>query len=1080
MAEPTSRLLTNTANYRDKLYARNLYTPDVEYPESNETTITKTVNAINTIIGGLTPFKSYNLENTVYGRIIANKTPLSTIGLAMLGKQLALNSMSNLVQKNFPIINPSNLFDQNSDTKLFTKKIDYNITPKSNGSTFNNFLNAVIYSYPNQDNPFSEKSTNDDYIKNTGSGQLKSLYTAINRNIYKPNNNSENSAFYQYADKTKMVIYTRTSLINIGSKVYFDYNNTKFNPYYPIPLFSNTINAIQKANQEMIGDSIDPIYKTIREYAPNIDFIIDNFGTQTSNRTIKESGLLGLNSDSSMNGWIDKNSEFNGDILTNRVVWGRDGTIAETKEYLAPLQGLSKEVSSKINISQDLPSNFNIRDGLLEYTRNLINSTEGRIGDITRKAFTSGGQLVGFNGSALWKAPSTALPAFSGKTGIRQHSVLDPYNRFAKAIRFDGNKVYGGNKDSVIYNTVMPRIHPTLKDDGTINNKNLMLSLENLAVRVISKDGVGIIDDEYGSQIPVCEVGPFNGRIMWFPPYALEVQETANAKYEPTVMVGRNEPMYNYQNSERTAVLNFTLLIDYPPQVRGFNNQKEMAEFFEFGGVTKSDPQYVDNLQLKINLLQLQIDEITESGKIIIPETKPPRTFNIYYPNDIPRPNDNLQIIIDTMYSGGYEILDNVISTSYDSGHYGYNSHVYYINGLSEYSDMGKTYYEFLTPPTFSQYTATGLTDQFGNESEFNTALKDMFDIEDTRKYYDVIITGSASKLYYDPKQEPTYNQKLGQRRADAAKVLVEKRLQTLYKKSAQELGITIKATQSIGSSQSGDAGAAAAAIPYSTTKQERSAEIKIIRNSTPFEPQKSKTTIEEQTEIDILRAQIEIMRSKIDDAKTMLNRGCIMNERREDDTAILHGFKSTIDNYYAPIFHSQTPEDFHKRLTFLQQCTRQGSAKRYSASVDDNGILRAKNSVFGRQPICILRIGDFYYTKVIIESINFDYSETTWDTNPEGFGMQPMICKVTLNMKVIGGQSLKGPIDALQNAVSFNYYANSNFTDKGLYKLPSRMSDNQESYINGVLTSEQNALTKVYDDRQAAAKAINSLFKIP
>ena len=73
---------------------------------------------------------------------------------------------------------------------------------------------------------------------------------------------------------------------------------------------------------------------------------------------------------------------------------------------------------------------------------------------------------------------------------------------------------------------------------------------------------------------------------------------------------------------------------------------------------------------------------------------------------------------------------------------------------------------------------------------------------------------------------------------------------------------------------------------------------------------------------------------------------------------------------------------------------------------------------------------------------------------------MQPMIAKVTLQLKVLGGQSLKGPIDALQNAVTFNYYANSNYTNAGLYFRPSAEADNQESYINGILSTEKQKMT--------------------
>ena len=49
---------------------------------------------------------------------------------------------------------------------------------------------------------------------------------------------------------------------------------------------------------------------------------------------------------------------------------------------------------------------------------------------------------------------------------------------------------------------------------------------------------------------------------------------------------------------------------------------------------------------------------------------------------------------------------------------------------------------------------------------------------------------------------------------------------------------------------------------------------------------------------------------------------------------------------------------------------------------------------------------------------------------NPSGIGVQPMVANVTMSINIIGGQSLQGPINRLQNAVSFNYYANTEMYD--------------------------------------------------
>ena len=149
---------------------------------------------------------------------------------------------------------------------------------------------------------------------------------------------------------------------------------------------------------------------------------------------------------------------------------------------------------------------------------------------------------------------------------------------------------------------------------------------------------------------------------------------------------------------------------------------------------------------------------------------------------------------------------------------------------------------------------------------------------------------------------------------------------------------------------------------------------------------------------------------------------------------------------YFSPAFHSITPEGFNARLSFLHQCTRQGhtissSEQKGDKAKNGNFYKSAGNLSFGRPPVCVLRIGDFYNTKIIIENIqiNYDNNGTQWDMNTEGIGMQPLFAQVTLSFKFLGGSDLSAPISRLQNAVSFNYYANQsvydNRADVGYYE---------------------------------------------
>ena len=150
----------------------------------------------------------------------------------------------------------------------------------------------------------------------------------------------------------------------------------------------------------------------------------------------------------------------------------------------------------------------------------------------------------------------------------------------------------------------------------------------------------------------------------------------------------------------------------------------------------------------------------------------------------------------------------------------------------------------------------------------------------------------------------------------------------------------------------------------------------------------------------------------------------------KEDDPIIWKKIKDKI-KYFDPAFHSMSPEGFNARLTFLQQCTRQGHTLEQRNS-SDNYTQTANNLAFGRMPVCILRLGDFIYSRIIINTMSISYGDggIQWDLNPEGAGVQPMMAKISMGITILGGQSLEGPVSRLQNAVTFNYYANAGVYD--------------------------------------------------
>ena len=156
----------------------------------------------------------------------------------------------------------------------------------------------------------------------------------------------------------------------------------------------------------------------------------------------------------------------------------------------------------------------------------------------------------------------------------------------------------------------------------------------------------------------------------------------------------------------------------------------------------------------------------------------------------------------------------------------------------------------------------------------------------------------------------------------------------------------------------------------------------------------------------------------------------CYYFKKLEEDSPL--AFKSLKEKlkYFHPGFHSTTPEGLNSRLTFMLQCIRPGDTIPIKGIADDAD-LNARNTTFGPPPVCVLRIGDFYHSKVIIRDVNITYDDSPWDLNPEGIGVQPMIANVTCQIAFIGGQGLSKPIERLQNALSSNFFANTEMYDE-------------------------------------------------
>jgi hypothetical protein len=554
--------------------------------------------------------------------------------------------------------------------------------------------------------------------------------------------------------------------------------------------------------------------------------------------------------------------------------------------------------------------NFNEKT-LLYKTQQLVDNNQDSVYiNQTKKFFKDKKQnrLIS-RGNAI--SESLLIDAEANGNYCRVWTVNDRYN-YRNAIRNTGlftspkgNKGFSTtsiNKSlSVLTDAGQPKYYPTL-EDSTSTKKKFMLSIENLAWADNLAD------------LPVSEIGPGDkltrnkGRIMWFPPYGLSFDENTSANWNKTDFIGRNEPVYTYNNVTRTGSLSFKIVVDHPRVINGYRGKSNnLIERFLAGCVAPDD--FLNALDNTVS--QGDKDEILKK-----------------------------------LNKKKNQKVDNSSETFANSAlvNYGCPSDDFLCNASDKVDKSGLT---------------TII-------SKINEKLKELVDTDNPS--IKITVDGYSGK---EEKREGVLN--LSQKTKEAKKDANEAYVEITYQNDSE----SAKSAQAKEEEQKNAAG---------TYDPE---DIKLIDS----------ILIDESAYFDFI------------------------------DENYPNYFKTISEKikYFNPTFHSITPEGLNSRLTFLNQCLRQGP------SVNDSGVIRPQNLSFGRPPICILRVGDFYYTKVAIQSLSINYdsgSGIQYDLNPEGIGVQPMIATVQMSIDIIGGQSLKGPINRLQNAVSFNYYANTEIYD--------------------------------------------------
>lgn len=630
---------------------------------------------------------------------------------------------------------------------------------------------------------------------------------------------------------------------------------------------------------------------------------------------------------------------------------------------------------------------------------------------------------------------------FSEDGGMKSPGELQ--ETLGKDLRPNGGKHF--DKYSVLMDNGFVRISPSL-DDVMENSgtpiQNYMFSIENLAY----KDANKTLTKE--------QLGPNGGRIMWFPPYNLKFSENVNVNWNPNNFIGRGEQIYTYTNTERSGTLDFTLLIDHPSMLnkwRGTSSEVDDKEKREqeilrfFAGCSEFGP----------DITPLNTEVESEKDKALVKtdnrNTEPVYqmkdiAFVVFFPNDfscndikdIDSAIEKLQlyeygsgndVFTERDKSFQKEILLNKNNTNTNSG--------LLLNKFSKDSEAEK----IIRKTIFN-----------GNEEIEIRSFKDLLAIKDeiiggkifgrpkeTIKLHSITTQGFASDHGYH-----TNNMALCERRRNFIERVIREKCGVNQTETpfgpVKGREIKVNNIDGRGDVNQVDAKVARAALavfhlmwkddvttintPNDGTTSVNGADL------TPLElvgdrkasSDVSTTTITEKPREGVYSHDNEYLYfSKLSDESYMVHRYIVDKVR-----------------YFDPAFHSITPEGFNSRLTFLHQCTRQGPTTSVNTGqVDEKSkayLRYAGNLSFGRAPYCILRIGDFFNTKICIESLSIQYDNgggVQWDINPEGAGVQPMYANISITFKFLGGQDIAKPIEKLQNAITSNYYANASVYDK-------------------------------------------------
>jgi hypothetical protein len=659
-----------------------------------------------------------------------------------------------------------------------------------------------------------------------------------------------------------------------------------------------------------------------------------------------------------------------------------------------------------------------------------------------------------------------------------------PYLQFNDLQKTDGMTTEGRKFSySVMDKTYNLNIAPNRRNGGqdstnligTGNNayaKKYMFSIENLAWRT-SKMFEDLAD---------CEKGPNGGRVMWFPPYGLSVSESVSAGWNTSEFLGRPEPIYTYKSTSRSGTLTWKIIVDHPSVLNLIVNKvlKDQTRKNEIDGIINSffaGCRKYDLYELAKKYATIERSDLYEIQRML---TNPAVTKE-----EIIEANNQINVGIPSVGGNTTNQQNNDKTPEPFNWTQYYNYGYYFENDVPKGSDVnyGGLYDIYTSSSNQEKYAKEATAPNLKPDPQAKTQVANMFSsgvignfnvLKKGGEFYNnllkfltdgysftISLVGAASAP-----QTVNYNKSLGERRTSAVATYynnddqLKKYVSTgklIFKQESEgenAVGVQVKGldTNSIKCTDGTDVGKKdiytrnamacrrvtikniAVTPPTTQPPQQNTSSETSIAPSTP--PGSVPTPVQGGSQTNItgpVETITQVQRDNITKRvlRKLLSECDYFDMIKEETPMVFDNLKDKLQ-FFDPAFHSMTPEGLNSRLTFLQQCMRPGESIPTIKTVNGQSVAQydvAVNTAFGAPPILILRVGDFFNTKIAPNSLSITYENL--DINPEGIGVQPMIANISLGFNMLGGAGLKEPVDKLQNALTFNYYANTEMYDE-------------------------------------------------